>query len=147
MNTDGHPRSFRYSLRTLFVGFIAIGIFAWVATQLLQFQERLASEYNTAGVIRDVSVYVSTHGGQWPQSWADIPNGEQVRHSVLLRFDVNIAELVQDPELIHTVITPKSGEYRTYPDAGRQLEELRDILAERNGISRNRPTAQVLDLP
>jgi hypothetical protein len=44
-------------------------------------------------------------------------------------FDVDVNELIKDPAVIHSVIVPKSGVYRTYPHAERDLNRLRETLA------------------
>jgi hypothetical protein len=66
--------------------------------------------------------------GRWPQSWDDVSEGNYARQYVQMRFDVNIDELVGDPILIQSAIVPVSGVYYTYPQAERQLNQLRDVL-------------------
>jgi hypothetical protein len=120
----------RYRLRTLLFAFVLFAIVGTAAKFWYDLDRRLKSEYGTAQVIRDVTQYVQTHQGNWPRSWADIPEGEYAHSYVKLRFDVDPKELVANPQLIQTTITPLSGEYRTYPHAERQLNELRDELAK-----------------
>jgi len=122
-------RRWTFSLRTLLLVFIMVGIVAYCATGVYQWKEQPASEYNTVTMIRRVGQYISSNHGQWPMSWTDITDVAFARRHVRIRFDVDTAELIRDPELIQTVITPISGEYHTYPHAHSHLEELRGILA------------------
>jgi FAD:protein FMN transferase len=46
-----------------------------------------------------------------------------------MKFDVQVDQLISDPELIHSVIVPVTGTYYTYPHAERDLNRLRETLA------------------
>jgi hypothetical protein len=86
------------------------------------------AEYTTAAAIRDTIDFVESHNGQWPTGWDDLPNGDDAHRFVHMRFDVNIDELIRDPELIQSTIVPFAGEYLVYPHAEKQLDELREVL-------------------
>ena len=103
------------------------GVYAW--------HEQTKSEYTTAQVIRHVTEFVESHHGQWPQSWSDLPNADHDRQYVRMRFDVDVDELIRDPDLIHTLIVPTSGVYRTYPHAKQNLDDLRKSLAAQRDAS------------
>jgi len=113
----------------LLIAFALFAITGAAAKRVYDWNSQLKSEYMTAQVIRDVTQYVRSHKGDWPRSWADIPQSEYARQYVKLKFDVDPDELVASPNLIQTTIVPMSGEYNTYPHAERQLNELRDELA------------------
>lgn len=118
----------RYRLRNVILALVVLAIIAIVAKRVHDWDQQIKAEYATAGVIRDVTQFVESHKGQWPQSWDDIPEGNYARQYVRMRFDVNIDELVGDPILIQSAIVPLSGVYYTYPHAERKLNELRDVL-------------------
>ena len=115
----------------IFVGVMALLAFA--TAPLYRLNQRLRAEYTTAQVIRDTTDFVELHNGQWPASWDDLPTGDHARQLVQMRFDVDIDELIRNPQLIHTTIVPVSGEYHIYPHAERQLNELRDVLIRYHG--------------
>jgi hypothetical protein len=118
----------RRRLRNLFLALVALAIVAIVAKRVYDWDQQLKAEYATAGVIREVTGFVESHNGRWPQSWDDVPEGNYARRYVQIRFDVSIDELVRDPILIHSAIIPVSGVYYTYPHAEEQLNRLRDVL-------------------
>jgi len=100
---------------------------------LYKLNQRLAAEYTTATVIRDITDFAELHNGQWPTSWDDIPNGDHARRYVRMRFDVRIDELIRDPKLIHSTIVPVTGVYHIYPHAEKQLDQLREVLFRHHG--------------
>jgi hypothetical protein len=110
---------------------LLIAIAAILLTAANRFNDwdyRLKSEYSAAGVISEVTRFVESHNGQWPTGWRDIPNGTDASRYVTMKFDVVTDELIANPSLIYDTIRPKSGEYRTYPHAERQLDALRESL-------------------
>jgi hypothetical protein len=122
---------FRFRLRALFLVTVAVAaLLTFVVKPFQEWNRQLTSEYATADVIRDVTKYVKKHKGEWPEGWSDIPNGDDARHYVDMKFDVRIAELINDPELMYTVIVPESGVYYTYPDAELRLDYLRETLCQ-----------------
>jgi hypothetical protein len=120
---------FRYRLRTLLIGCAVLAaLFAFLVRPLHLWSRRLKAEYATAYVIRDVTVFVESHQGQWPKNWNDIPTGDDAQQWVRMRFDVTVDELINNPSLIHSVIVPVTGDYHTWPHAEMQLNDLREIL-------------------
>ena len=90
----------------------------------------IASEYETARVIDEVTKYVDTHDGRWPTSWHDIPDVEHLRDLVRLRFDVDTSELIRDPHALGLAIQPLTGRYRTYLHSQWHLDDLRFALED-----------------
>ena len=121
-------KRWRISLRILGLALLAGVVYGGLC--LNDAAHRRKCEYTTARVIRDVTEWVDSHHGQWPQSWNDIPGSEHVREYVRMRFDVTVEELLEDDDLIYNVVVPQSGEYRTYPHARYHLTELRKLLRE-----------------
>ena len=99
-----------------------------LANKVNSWGEQLTAEYTTASVINEVTSYIESHNGQWPRSWSDMSDGDYARHYVQMRFDVSTDELIANPDLIQTVIVPKSGVYHTYPHARDDLDQLQAIL-------------------
>jgi hypothetical protein len=89
---------------------------------------QMNAEYITAGVIREVTKFAETHQGEWPRTWDDIPGDTRAPRYVHVDFDVDLEQLIDDPERIQRAIQPVTGVYRTYPHARRHLEELREII-------------------
>ena len=118
----------RIRLRTLFLLVAIAAILLTAANRFNAWDYRLKSEYSAASVISDVTKFVESHKGQWPTGWRDIPNGTDASRYVNMKFDVVADELIANPSLIYDTIKPKSGEYRTYPHAERQLDALRQSL-------------------
>jgi hypothetical protein len=113
----------------VFVVFAVVSLVAIIAKWIFDWDYRLKSEYATAAVISDVEQFVTSHNGQWPRAWEDLPRSDHARNYVKLDFNVSIEDLIADRDLIYIAIIPMSGEYHTYPHARRQLEQLRDTLA------------------
>ncbi len=116
---------------------------AWVA---YHFDRRIKAEYTTARVIRIVDEFVANNNGQWPTSWSDLDaallsesstDSYHYRKYVIVDFSLTSDELLDNPERIKDAIVPVTGEYRTYPHARRQLEQLLETIhAQRNdGLS------------
>jgi hypothetical protein len=118
----------RFRLRTLLLAFVVMSVILLIVKYFVDFNRRLGAEYRTAQVIRDVTKYVEINRGKWPASWDDIPYGDDARWYVVMRFDLKVAELIDDPALIQSAIVPISGKYLIYPHAEQQLNDLRDIL-------------------
>jgi len=112
----------------LLLALIVIGGAFYLGKVVYEFDRRLKAEYGTADAIREVTWYVEAHEGAWPRSWDDIPNIDWARKYVRIKFDVDTNALIDDQSLIQSTIVPVTGEYRTYPHAERQLNELRDLL-------------------
>jgi hypothetical protein len=118
----------RYRLRHLFVAVFVLALILAAIKSFYDWQYRLSAEYATAELIREVTQYVEVTNGQWPKSWNDFPFGAAGQQYSKMRFDVEVQDLINDPNLIHSVIVPLSGEYHTYPHAERDLNHLRDTL-------------------
>ena len=116
----------------MFVAMALVSVFAYFGSTVYRFKEGIAAEYNTASVIREVRDFASTHQGRSPRDWTDLPRCQTAKDYVRVRFDVAPDEFISDPELIHSVITPVTGEYPTYPHAHDDLEGLRQVLKSFN---------------
>jgi hypothetical protein len=109
----------------VFVALIALLLSA--AKRFYDWNRQLGSEYETAAVISEVAQFVESNQGQWPRSWNDLPGGSR-EPDVAMNFNVTVDDLISDPKLIYRVITPRSGYYRTFPHADRQLYYLREKM-------------------
>jgi hypothetical protein len=108
------------------VGIVSLG--AMIAKWIFDWDYQLKSEYVTADVIRDVEQFVKLQNGRWPRSWDELPGAVDARNYARIDFNASTQDLIADRHRIYTAITPMSREYRTYPHAERQLDQLRDTL-------------------
>lgn len=90
----------------------------------------LTNEYTTAAVICDLDAFVAKNPGAWPTSWQDLGDGSDRSDYTYFRFDITVAELLAQPELIYPAVRPVTGKYLTYPHAKEQLDEVMRKLKE-----------------
>jgi hypothetical protein len=88
----------------------------------------MKSEYVTAHVIRAADLYISQHPQEWPKSWQELGLDDYSQYTEF-RFDLTPEAILQDQQLIYSAIQPRCRQYRTYPHARRQLDELYRKLA------------------
>ena len=118
----------RLRLRTLLVIVTVLAVVLTAVKYVSDWDFQLKSEYSAARVISDTTKFVESRKGRWPADWSDIPGGIDASKYVSMRFDVTADELAANPESIYEAIQPKSGEYRTYPHAEEQLDNLRQSV-------------------
>ena len=119
------PRSFK----ALLIGVAAVvlwfvGGVAYVLGPKLYYMK---SEYVTADVIRAADRFVAEHPKKWPHSWQDL-GGEDLSRYTDFRFDLTPEMITHDRQLIYSAIRPKCHQYRTYPHARAQLDEIYEKL-------------------
>lgn len=121
-------RAILITMSFIVLAIIAVG--AVFIVQVFQYLETIDPEYNTAEVIREVTTYVQDNNGDWPDSWSDLDVNESIHEDVVIRFDVTSEQILENPDLIHEVIVPSTGQYRTYPYAQSDLEYLLKVIRE-----------------
>lgn len=84
-------------------------------------------EYVTADVIRAADRFVTEHPKKWPQSGQDL-GGEDPSRYTDFRFELTPEMIIHDRQLIYSAIQPKCHQYRTYPHARAQLDDLYEKL-------------------
>lgn len=123
----------RFSLRTLLV-VVAVSavVCAVIVRPLWSLGRTLECEYNTQNVIKAVDQYVRSHDGRWPASWSDLGNSDSKHWQTCTHIDFTLRseDLLRDRDLIHSAITPLTGEYVVYPHADRNLESLLRAVIE-----------------
>ena len=103
-----------------------------------EFSRDMNAEYGTAQTIGKVGEYIEAHDGRWPTNWDEIEPWPGVRELVVVKFDVDVDRLIEDPEAIQSTIVPITGPYDVYPHARADLRWLREQLIR---FHHRKPTA------
>lgn len=130
--TTKPKRRFSFSLRTLLVVVVVLGVILSFGIKLWRWGEDVKAEYVTAQTIKAVTHFVERNQGQWPTSWSDISGDPYHARYVRIRFDLTSERIVADPSLIYSAIVPVTGRYTVYPHATRHLDYLLERLRELN---------------
>lgn len=118
--------------RTLVIAAV-LSVLAFAAYELYQFNVELrfiGPVYEAIHVINEVIKYVDTHEGRWPRSWDDLPNADLSKLRTRMRFDVDVPELIRDPQKLRAAIQPLRSYYRVFPHSDAYYEDLRFALED-----------------
>jgi len=114
----------------LLIGLVVVATFIGYAVNLYRgFSRDMNARYGTTNTIGRVTDYVEAHEGRWPTNWDEIEPWPGAREFVVVKFDVDIDQLIAEPEAIKSVIVPAYGQYHEYHH-GRFAEQLRQKLIE-----------------
>ncbi len=125
---------------------VALLVGAFVVHRVSRQLHEVKSEYVTASVIRAVRAYVHEHDGQWPTSWSDLTERDDVTRYAVVRFDISSDDILKDRNLIYDAIRPASGDFRTYPRARQDLDRLYETIAKAKAKQAT-PADAVLPIP
>jgi hypothetical protein len=99
---------------------------------VVRFREVLhdwGAEYDTLSMVYQVQLFVESHDGRWPTSWDDLRLGTAPPDRVVIRFDVDIDKLLEEPGALESAIVPVTGpKYDKAPHSKKSFQELRAAL-------------------
>ena len=144
---DGRPRRGRWRYVVaglLLVVGLSAGVICWLGWR---WSERVKGEYFTSFTIRNATVYVQQHAGEWPKRWADIGEGQDYSSYTVMRFDLTADDLLRNRQLIFEAIRPVRGSYVMYPHAREELQYLLDEIVKAKGGAPASPKASASAKP
>lgn len=99
---------------------------------IVRFREVLhdwGAEYDTLSMVYQVQLFVESHDGRWPTSWDDLQLGTEPPDRVIIRFDVDVDRLLEEPGALESAILPVTGpKYDKAPHSKQSFRELRTAL-------------------
>lgn len=102
---------------------VAAAVCLWIAGARI---DKMKAEYATAAAIRELTIHVARHHGEWPSSPAELAN--KPTDEVWIDFSMSSDRILADPEILKEAVRPKSGSFQTYPHYERDLRSLLETI-------------------